>query len=205
MKQPQSCISCGVGIPPGFAEASCPACLMELGVHGHSADDSTSAGETSAGERAGEPPRTDDDAQRPSSHGPARSDHMSGQTVAHYRLQEQIGQGGMGVVWSAEDTVLKRTVAIKFLPADVAGQAERLARFEREAKLLASLNHPAHRGDLRPCTPRATTRFLVRWSIVAGDELAERLEARSRCPSTNRWRSRAQIARGDWRRPTRAA
>jgi serine/threonine-protein kinase len=65
-----------------------------------------------------------------------------GQDLAHYRLVEKIGEGGMGVVWKAVDTTLDREVAIKILPSAFAEDAERLARFEREAKLLASLNHP---------------------------------------------------------------
>ena len=64
-----------------------------------------------------------------------------GQTLSHYRLIEKIGEGGMGVVWKAEDTVLGRTVAIKVLPEALAQSPERRARLEREAKLLASLNH----------------------------------------------------------------
>ena len=66
----------------------------------------------------------------------------AGKQLLHYRLVEQIGEGGMGVVWRATDTTLGRDVAIKVLPEHVAADAERLARFEREAKLLASLNHP---------------------------------------------------------------
>ena len=65
-----------------------------------------------------------------------------GQNLLHYELVEQIGEGGMGMVWKARDTSLDREVAIKVLPAAFAADAERLARFEREARLLASLNHP---------------------------------------------------------------
>jgi serine/threonine-protein kinase len=65
-----------------------------------------------------------------------------GSTLAHYRITGELGSGGMGEVWRAEDTKLDREVALKVLPADVAEDAERLARFEREAKVLASLNHP---------------------------------------------------------------
>jgi len=65
-----------------------------------------------------------------------------GQHLLHYRVVEKIGEGGMGAVWKALDTVLDREVAIKVLPAAFALDADRLARFEREAKLLASLNHP---------------------------------------------------------------
>ena len=65
-----------------------------------------------------------------------------GQSLLHYRLVEQIGEGGMGVVWKATDTSLNRDVAIKILPDVVSDSPERLARFEREARLLASLSHP---------------------------------------------------------------
>jgi len=65
-----------------------------------------------------------------------------GLQLLHYRLTEKIGQGGMGVVWKAIDTTLDRAVAIKILPDSLAEDPERLARFAREAKLLASLNHP---------------------------------------------------------------
>ena len=65
-----------------------------------------------------------------------------GQSLLHYRVTEKIGEGGMGAVWKAVDTSLDREVAIKILPEAFAADPERLARFEREAKLLASLNHP---------------------------------------------------------------
>ena len=63
----------------------------------------------------------------------------TGQMLLHYRLGEKLGEGGMGVVWQATDTTLERQVAIKILPEHVAADRERLARFEREAKLLANL------------------------------------------------------------------
>ena len=63
--------------------------------------------------------------------------------IGPYRLVEQIGEGGMGVVWKARDTTLDRDVAIKFLPAAFARDPDRLARFEREAKAVAALAHPA--------------------------------------------------------------
>ncbi len=62
--------------------------------------------------------------------------------LLHYRLENRIGEGGMGEVWKATDTTLDREVAIKLLPATFARDPERVARFEREARLLASLNHP---------------------------------------------------------------
>ena len=64
------------------------------------------------------------------------------QTIAHYRITAKLGEGGMGEVWRATDTKLGREVALKILPASFAQDAERMARFEREAKVLASLNHP---------------------------------------------------------------
>jgi len=64
------------------------------------------------------------------------------QRIAHYRIVEKIGEGGMGEVYRAEDTKLGREVALKVLPAEFVRDETRLARFAREAQLLASLNHP---------------------------------------------------------------
>jgi serine/threonine protein kinase len=67
---------------------------------------------------------------------------MIGHTVAHYKILEKIGSGGMGDVYLAEDTTLDRKVALKILPPELIGDTERRARFTREAKALAALNHP---------------------------------------------------------------
>jgi len=67
---------------------------------------------------------------------------MIGQTLAHYRILEKIGSGGMGDVYLAQDTTLDRQVALKVLPLELAGDTERRARFTREAKAVAALNHP---------------------------------------------------------------
>ncbi len=67
---------------------------------------------------------------------------MIGQTLSHYRIIEKIGAGGMGEVYIAEDTKLSRKVALKVLPPEMAENAERRARFEREAKAVAALDHP---------------------------------------------------------------
>jgi len=67
---------------------------------------------------------------------------MMGKTLGHYQVLDKLGAGGMGEVYRARDTRLNRDVALKFLPAAFANDRERLARFEREAQLLAALNHP---------------------------------------------------------------
>jgi len=97
-----------------------------------------------------------------------------GTTLSHYRLVAPIGEGGMGVVWRATDSTLGRDVAIKVLPDLFAADPERLARFEREARLLASLNHP-HVASIFGLDSASGVRFLA-MELVEGEDLAERIE-----------------------------
>src|SRR5262245_54238812 len=98
---------------------------------------------------------------------------MVGTTLGHYRILEQIGAGGMGVVYRATDTQLGRDVALKVLPDRFARDASRMMRFSREARLLASLNHPgiatvyglAESGDVRA----------IAMELVEGRTLGDRL------------------------------
>jgi eukaryotic-like serine/threonine-protein kinase len=98
---------------------------------------------------------------------------MIGTQIAHYRITAKLGQGGMGEVWQATDTTLGREVALKLLPGDFAIDPDRHARFEREAKVLAALNHPniatlhglEHAGD----------RHVLVMELVEGEDLSQRI------------------------------
>ncbi len=98
---------------------------------------------------------------------------MIGQTLAHYKITAKLGEGGMGEVYRAEDTQLGREVAIKVLPAAFSQDPERLARFEREAKAIAALNHP-NIITIHGVEEAAGRRFLI-MEKVDGKSLDRRL------------------------------
>ncbi len=100
----------------------------------------------------------------------------SGRTLSHYRLIEKIGEGGMGVVWKAEDTVLSRIVAIKVLPADVARDEERRRMFLAEAQLASSLSH-AHIAQVYELGREGDLDFIV-MEYVEGRPLSRMLHGR---------------------------
>jgi serine/threonine-protein kinase len=99
---------------------------------------------------------------------------MIGTTVSHYRITAKLGQGGMGEVYRAHDERLDRDVAIKVLPEEVAQDEARLARFEREAKLLASLSHQ-NIATLHGLEEHEGQTFLV-MELAEGETLAERIK-----------------------------
>ena len=108
---------------------------------------------------------------------------MIGQRLAHYEILSALGRGGMGEVWRARDGKLGREVAIKTLPDEYARDPERLARFEREARFLATLDHPNVAG-IHGLEESGHTHFLV-LELVEGQTLAERIHESAE-PSTPR-------------------
>src|SRR6266852_9293354 len=97
----------------------------------------------------------------------------AGTRLGPYEIQAPLGAGGMGEVYRARDTKLGRDVAIKILPEVFTSDLERLARFEREARMLAALNHP-HIGAIYGVEDAESVHALV-LELVEGDTLAERL------------------------------
>src|SRR4029450_7270185 len=103
---------------------------------------------------------------------------MIGSRLAHYEITGHLGSGGMGDVYQATDTKLGRSVAIKVLPDGFAADIERAARFEREARVLASLNDP-HMAAIYGLEESLDRQFLV-MELVEGKTLADRLAELSR-------------------------
>ncbi len=101
---------------------------------------------------------------------------MIGKTLGHYQITSQLGKGGMGEVYQAKDQVLGREVAIKVLPDEFAKDADLVARFQREAKLLASLNHP-NIAAIHGLEQFEGKNFLV-LELVEGETLADRIKTR---------------------------
>jgi serine/threonine protein kinase len=129
----------------------------------------------------------------------------SGQTVGRYRLVEQIGEGGMGVVWRADDLELHRPVALKFLTSETLEREDMRARFLREARTAAGLNHPSI------CTIYETGEFegvpFIAMELIEGDTLSEHLGGGAQASLSETFRLAVQIAEGlaampPWRRPS---
>jgi serine/threonine protein kinase/Tol biopolymer transport system component len=100
---------------------------------------------------------------------------MIGKSFIHYEISAEIGRGGMGEVYQAKDTKLGRDVAIKVLPEEFARDTDRVARFQREAKLLASLNHP-NIAAIYGLEESEGTHFLV-MELIEGDTLRDRIKS----------------------------
>src|SRR5574341_1468698 len=98
---------------------------------------------------------------------------MIGSSIAHYRVTAKLGAGGMGEVYRATDSKLGRDVALKVLPEAFAQDAQRMARFQREAQVLASLNHP-NIATIHGLEEAGATRALA-MELVEGPTLAERI------------------------------
>ena len=98
---------------------------------------------------------------------------MIGQTLSHFRITAKLGEGGMGEVYRAEDARLDRDVAIKILPPAFTENPERLARFQREAKVLAAVDHP-NIAAIYEVGATEDVHFLV-MQLAEGGTLSERL------------------------------
>ena len=126
---------------------------------------------------------------------------MLDKTFSHYRIIEELGRGGMGIVYAAEDTKLGRRVALKVLASDVASDQERVQRFIREAQAASAINHPNIATIYEIDEVDGTT--FIAMELVEGETLRARMSAASRRSTRSSISPDRSLA--PWARPTSLA
>jgi serine/threonine protein kinase len=119
---------------------------------------------------------------------------MIGQTVSHYRILEKMGEGGMGVVYKAQDLKLERWVALKFLPSHMSADEEEMIRFVREAKAASALDHP-NIGTIHEIANTDDGQMFIVMAYYEGETLKQKIE-RGPLPVKEAVDIAIQIARG---------